>query len=175
MIARLQRWLLVAQFVLGTGLAAWLAGTGRSSIGAAVAIGIVAPIALHAVVLTADFAIAWLARGTRPEDASRHGFVRGLRAWTVAWAREIGCAVQETIRGSMRIASDSARSSAISAPRSGIGSAKAAVATGSGAASGSVRRSSPSKTPWRSTVCAQRSATAAARARPSADRSALAQ
>ncbi len=89
MIARLQRWLLVAQFVLGTGLAAWLAGTGRSSIGAAVAIGIVAPIALHAVVLTADFAIAWLARGTRPEDASRHGFFRGLRAWTVAWAREI--------------------------------------------------------------------------------------
>lgn len=89
MIARLQLWLLAGQFLLGTGLAAWLAGTGRSSIGAAVAIGIVAPIAMHAVVLTADFAIAWIARGARPDDAPRHGFMRGLRAWVVAWAREL--------------------------------------------------------------------------------------
>jgi pimeloyl-ACP methyl ester carboxylesterase len=89
MIARLQLWLLAGQVLLGAGLAIWLAGTGRSSIGAAVAIGIVAPIALHAVVLTADFAIAWMVRGARPDDAPQHGFMRGLRAWMVAWAREI--------------------------------------------------------------------------------------
>jgi triacylglycerol esterase/lipase EstA (alpha/beta hydrolase family) len=88
-IARLQLWLLAAQFLLGVGLAVWLVGTGRSSIGAAVAIGIAAPIALHAVVLTADFAIAWIARGARPDDGPRHGFMRGLRTWMVAWAREI--------------------------------------------------------------------------------------
>ena len=89
MIARLQLWLLAGQVLLGAGLAIWLAGTGRSSIGAAVAIGIVAPIALHAVVLTADFAIAWMVRGARPHDEPQHGFMRGLRAWMVAWAREI--------------------------------------------------------------------------------------
>ncbi len=89
MIARLQLWLLAGQVLLGAGLATWLAGTGRSSIGAAVVIGIMAPIALHVVVLTADFAIAWMARGARPDDAPRYGFIRGLSAWMVAWAREM--------------------------------------------------------------------------------------
>ena len=89
MIARLQLWLLAGQLLLGTALAAWLAGTGRHSIGAAVAIGIAAPLALQVAVLTADFAIAWIARGARPDDAPRYGFMRALRAWMVAWAREI--------------------------------------------------------------------------------------
>ncbi len=89
MIARLQRWLLAGQFLLGVVLAGWLAGSGRTSIGAAVLVGIVAPIALHAAILTADFAIAWAARGERPPDAPRHGFGRSLLAWLGAYAREI--------------------------------------------------------------------------------------
>lgn len=89
MIARLQRWLLVGQFLLGVLLAGWLAGSGRTSIPVAVVLGIVAPIALHVAILTADFAIAWSARGSRPVDGPRDGFPRALRAWLVAWVREI--------------------------------------------------------------------------------------
>jgi pimeloyl-ACP methyl ester carboxylesterase len=89
MIARLQAWLLAGQFLLGVGLAGWLAGSGRTSIGVAVAVGVVAPLALHAGILTLDFAIAWAARGERPADSPRHGFWPSLRAWLVAYLREI--------------------------------------------------------------------------------------
>jgi triacylglycerol esterase/lipase EstA (alpha/beta hydrolase family) len=88
-IARLQRWLLVGQFVLGIVLAAWLAGSGRTSLGAALAIGLLTPLALQTLILTADFALAWSVRGARPEHEPRHGVLRGLRAWTAAWVREI--------------------------------------------------------------------------------------
>lgn len=89
MIARLQRWLLLGQVVLGATLAGWLAGDGRASIPAAIAVGTLAPVALHAMVLTIDFALAWSARGTRPQDGPRPGCLPGLRDWTVAWVREI--------------------------------------------------------------------------------------
>jgi pimeloyl-ACP methyl ester carboxylesterase len=89
MIARLQRWLLAGQVLLGVVLAGWLAGSGRMSIPAAAAIGIVAPLSLHAAILTADFAIAWSARGDRPADGPREGFGRALRAWLAAYVREI--------------------------------------------------------------------------------------
>lgn len=89
MIARLQRWLLAGQALLGAVLAGWLAGTGRTTVPAAVLIGIVAPLALHASILTADFAIAWAARGERPPDGPRHGFAKSLRAWLGAYLREI--------------------------------------------------------------------------------------
>jgi triacylglycerol esterase/lipase EstA (alpha/beta hydrolase family) len=88
-IARLQLWLLAGQFLFGVGLAGWLAGSGRTSIGVAVAVGIVAPIGLHAGILTLDFAIAWAARGERPADAPRPAFLPALRAWLVAYVREI--------------------------------------------------------------------------------------
>ncbi|HYF58921.1 MAG TPA: alpha/beta fold hydrolase [Burkholderiaceae bacterium] len=89
MIARLQLWLLAGQFVLGVALGAWLAGSGRLPIWAAIAIGVIAPIVVHAAILTADFALAWCCRGERPADGGRHGFGTSLRAWLVAWAREI--------------------------------------------------------------------------------------
>jgi triacylglycerol esterase/lipase EstA (alpha/beta hydrolase family) len=89
MIARLQRWLLAGQFLLGAVLAAWLAGTGRTSVAVAVLVGVLAPLALHATILTADFAIAWAARGARPADGPRHGFWPSLRAWLGAYVREI--------------------------------------------------------------------------------------
>jgi triacylglycerol esterase/lipase EstA (alpha/beta hydrolase family) len=89
MIARLQAWLLVGQFVLGVVLAGWLGGSGRTSIAVAVAIGVVAPLALHAGILTLDFALAWAVRGERPTDAPRHGFWPSLRSWLVAYVREI--------------------------------------------------------------------------------------
>lgn len=89
MIARLQRWLLAGQLLLGVLLAGWLAGSGRSSIPVAVLAGVVAPLALHAAILTTDFAIAWTARGVRPDDGPRDGFARALRAWLAAYVREI--------------------------------------------------------------------------------------
>lgn len=89
MIARLQLGLLIGQFVLGVALAGWLAGSGRAAIGTAVAVGVLLPLALHAAVLTIDFALAWSVRGSRPADGPRPAFLRGLRDWTVAWAREI--------------------------------------------------------------------------------------
>lgn len=89
MIATLQRWVLAGQFLLGVLLAAWLAGSGRTSIGAAVAIGVAAPLALHAAVLTLGFTIAWAGRGERPRDGPRPAFLAGLRHWTLAWLREI--------------------------------------------------------------------------------------
>jgi triacylglycerol esterase/lipase EstA (alpha/beta hydrolase family) len=89
MIARLQLWLLAGQFLLGVGLAGWLAGSGRASIGVAALVGVVAPIGLHAGILTIDFAVAWAARGERPADAPRHAFLPSLRAWLLAYVREI--------------------------------------------------------------------------------------
>lgn len=89
MIARLQLWLLVGQFALGVALAGWLAGSGRTSIVVAAAIGVLAPILLHVVVLTVDFALAWCVRGARPWEEPRHGMLRSLRAWIVAYLREI--------------------------------------------------------------------------------------
>lgn len=94
MIARLQRWLLAGQLVLGALLAGWLAGTGRSPVLAAVAIGVAAPLALHAAILTADFAIAWSARGERPADGPRDSFARALRVWLAAYLREIVDAIR---------------------------------------------------------------------------------
>jgi triacylglycerol esterase/lipase EstA (alpha/beta hydrolase family) len=88
-IARLQRWLLAGQIVLGVAIAAWLSGSGRTSVGMAVAIGLLLPLALHAAVLTIDFALAWSVRGARPQDGPRPAFLRGLRDWTGAWVREI--------------------------------------------------------------------------------------
>jgi triacylglycerol esterase/lipase EstA (alpha/beta hydrolase family) len=56
-----------------------------------VAVGVVVglPIALQAAILALDFALAWLGRGARPADAPRAGALAGLRAWSLAWAREI--------------------------------------------------------------------------------------
>jgi triacylglycerol esterase/lipase EstA (alpha/beta hydrolase family) len=89
MIARLQLALLALQLVGGSLLAGWLAATGRLPLWGAVAVGVLAPLALHAAILTADFALAWYGRGTRPADGPRGGALAGLRAWSVAWAREI--------------------------------------------------------------------------------------
>jgi triacylglycerol esterase/lipase EstA (alpha/beta hydrolase family) len=89
MIARLQRWLLAGQLLLGVVVAAWLAGSGRASIPAAVLAGILAPLALHAAILTADFAIAWVARGERPAGGPRAGVGHALRTWLGAYLREI--------------------------------------------------------------------------------------
>jgi triacylglycerol esterase/lipase EstA (alpha/beta hydrolase family) len=48
-------------------------------------VGALAPIAVHASVLTLDFVLAWAGRGARPDDAASSG----ARAWAAAWAREI--------------------------------------------------------------------------------------
>ena len=89
MIARLQRWLLVGQLLLGVVLAAWLAGAGHASVPVAILVGVLAPLALHAALLTVDFALAWTARGERPAEVPRPGFARALGAWLAAYVREI--------------------------------------------------------------------------------------
>ena len=55
----------------------------------AVLVGVLAPLALHAALLTVDFALAWSARGERPAGEPRTGFARALGAWLVAYVREI--------------------------------------------------------------------------------------
>jgi triacylglycerol esterase/lipase EstA (alpha/beta hydrolase family) len=84
-IARLQRAMLAAQLLLAAGLAAWLTHADLLPLWAAIAVGALAPIAVHASVLTLDFALAWAGRGVRPADAAPGG----LGPWVVAWAREI--------------------------------------------------------------------------------------
>jgi triacylglycerol esterase/lipase EstA (alpha/beta hydrolase family) len=88
-IGRIQRALLLGQLLLAVGLATWLARSGTLSVPAAVLAGALAPLALHAAILTADFLLAWAGRGARPEDLPAAGTWRGLAFWTRAWTREI--------------------------------------------------------------------------------------
>ena len=89
MIVRLLRAMLVGQVLLGAGVAAWLVLAGTLPAWAAIAVGALAPIAVHASVLTLDFALAWIGRGARPDGTAPCGLLTGLRAWSVAWAREV--------------------------------------------------------------------------------------
>lgn len=89
MIGWIQRALLVGQLLLAVAVAAWLARSGILSTPLAVLAGALAPVALHATILTADFALAWAGRGERPADLPVAGAWAGLRAWTRAWLFEI--------------------------------------------------------------------------------------
>jgi triacylglycerol esterase/lipase EstA (alpha/beta hydrolase family) len=89
MIGWIQRALLVGQFILAVAVAAWLARSGTLSTPLAILVGVLAPVALHATILSADFALAWAGRGERPADLPAAGAWVGLRAWTHAWLREI--------------------------------------------------------------------------------------
>jgi triacylglycerol esterase/lipase EstA (alpha/beta hydrolase family) len=74
---------------VGILVAVWLAASGRLPIWGAVAVGLIAPFTVQVALLTIEFTVAWAARGTRPGDAPRGGFVASLWAWMVAWAREL--------------------------------------------------------------------------------------
>jgi triacylglycerol esterase/lipase EstA (alpha/beta hydrolase family) len=89
MIGWIQRALLLGQFVLAVAVAAWLVHAGSLPTPLALLAGAVAPVALHTTILTADFVLAWAGRGARPVSAPAASAWVGLRAWTVAWMREI--------------------------------------------------------------------------------------
>ena len=89
MIGRIQRALLLGQFLLAIGIGVWLARSGTLSVPIAVLAGAAAPLALHVVILSVDFVLAWAGRGARPGDLPRAGAWRGLASWLRAWAREI--------------------------------------------------------------------------------------
>jgi len=89
MITKLLRAMLAGQILLAAGVAAWLALAGILPAWAAIAAGVLAPITVHASVLTFDFALAWAGRGPRPAGAAPCGALAGLQTWAIAWAREI--------------------------------------------------------------------------------------
>ena len=81
-IARIQRNILLGQFVLAVCVGFWLAWGRDWPVPAAIAAGVLAPVGLHAAILAVDFAMAIAARGDRPPEA-RRGPLPWLRAWVV--------------------------------------------------------------------------------------------
>jgi triacylglycerol lipase len=84
MIARLQRMILAGQLLLAIAVAIWLATARDVHPALAALLGLLAPIALHTAILTADFLLAFLAHGPWPKSARR-----GALPWLRAWALEI--------------------------------------------------------------------------------------
>jgi pimeloyl-ACP methyl ester carboxylesterase len=83
MIARLQRMILAGQLMLAIAVGLWLAVAHDVHPALAAVLGVLAPITLHASILTGDFVLAYRARGHHPADAG------GASAWLRAWALEI--------------------------------------------------------------------------------------
>jgi triacylglycerol esterase/lipase EstA (alpha/beta hydrolase family) len=88
-IGRIQRALLLGQLLLAIAVATWLARSGTLPTLLAIVAGVLAPVALHVTILTADFVLAWAARGARPGELPAAGPWRGLASWLRAWAVEI--------------------------------------------------------------------------------------
>jgi triacylglycerol esterase/lipase EstA (alpha/beta hydrolase family) len=89
MIGRIQRALLLGQLLLAIGVATWLVRSDTLETPLAIVAGLLAPLALHTTILTADFLLAWAGRGARPGDLPPAGPWRGLASWLRAWAVEI--------------------------------------------------------------------------------------
>jgi pimeloyl-ACP methyl ester carboxylesterase len=83
MVARLWRTILAVQLLSAVGIAVWLATVHDVHPVPATLIGILAPVSVHAAILTADFVLAFVYRGPHPVGVS------GAWSWLRAWAIEI--------------------------------------------------------------------------------------